>query len=112
MQVGAFVWLDLAAAAVLVLWVAVRHPEFRPKSVFGALFAFGVSQLIAQLGVLLVPPIVRLPDGDRLVLVVVVLPVLFAMVLTSLWLLRAVVDACGGPRGGHRARWSSRDARI
>lgn len=97
---------------MLVLWVAIRHPGFRPMSVIGALFAFGVSQLVAQLGLLLIPPMVRLPHGDRLVLVVVVLPVFFAMLLTSLWLLRAVADAVGGPRDGHRVRWSSRHARI
>lgn len=112
MQLGAFVWVDLVAAAVLVLWTANRHPELRPRSVFGVLFAFGVSQLLAQFGLLFIPPMVRLPYGDRLVLVVVVLPVFFAMLLSSLWLLRAVVDAVGGPRGGHRARWSSRHARI
>ena len=78
----------------------------------GALFAFGVSQLLAHLGVLLVAPTVRLPHGDRLVLVVVVLPVLFAMLLSSLWLLRAVADAFGGPHDGHRARVSSHDART
>jgi hypothetical protein len=99
--VGAFVWVDLAAAALLALWVTLRYPDARPRSVSGALLVFGMSQLVAQLGVSVMRPLVQVTEGAQLALVVVVLPVLFAIVISSFWLLRTVVDAFHGPASRH-----------
>jgi hypothetical protein len=94
--VGTFVWVDLAAAILLALWVIVRHPELGPRSFRWAAALFVLGQVVAQLGSPLVAPVVQLPHGTQLVLLLVVFPVLFGVVLSSMWLVRALAGANGG----------------
>lgn len=101
---GAFLVLDVAAAAVLALWVAVRHPTLGPRSVGRAVIAFLLGQCMPSLGLWALPGVVTLPWGKQLALLGVVLPVFFVMFLTIAWLMRACADSIGGPRGGHRIR--------
>jgi hypothetical protein len=49
----------------------------------------------------------RLPHGSQLALPVVVLPVFLVLWLTLAWLLWAIVDTVGRPRGGHPVRGKS-----
>lgn len=104
MTVGSFLWIELFAAAALALWVALRYPSLGPKSIGSALLAFLAGQCAPSIGLWLLPLIVQLPDGSHLVLLIVVLPALFVMLLTTVWLLRVCATAYGGPRGGHRVR--------
>jgi hypothetical protein len=97
-QVGTFIWVDLAAAIVLSVWVTIRHPAFGPRSLFAAAVAFLLGQLVAAVAARVVVPIVQLRHGVQLAVIVVVLPALFGMVLSSLWLMRAAVGTIGGPR--------------
>ena len=99
-----------AVAVVLALWVTIQHPGLGPRSVRWAVIVFGLGQLVARISVPLLVPIVQLPHGAQLVLLVVVFPALFAVVLSSLWLVRAVFAGIGDPRGGHPVRGSSRHA--
>jgi hypothetical protein len=96
-QVGTFIWVDLAAAVALSLWLTARHPQLGPRSLRWATIAFLLGQLLAGVAGQVVAPVVQLRDGVQLALLVVILPALFGMVLSSLWLVRAAVDAIGGP---------------
>lgn len=109
MTVEVFLVLDLAAAAVLALWVTVRYANLGPRSVRWAALGFLVGQCVPSLGLWVLPDVVGLPWGPQLALLGVVLPVFFVMFLTIAWLLRACASSIGGPRGGHRIRmpgWS------
>jgi hypothetical protein len=104
MPVGTFIWVDFAAAALLAGWLAVRSPGFGPKTLRWSSTAFIAAQVLARLALFILVPMVRLPHGVQLVLVLVVFPAFLIMLLSSLWLLRAIVAAVGGPRGGHFVR--------
>jgi hypothetical protein len=104
MTVGAFLVLDLTAAAVLALWVAVRYANLGPASVGWAVVAFLAGQCVPSLGLWVLPAVVTLRGGIQLALLGVVLPVFFAMFITIAWLMRAFANAVGGPRGGHPVR--------
>ncbi|HET7137500.1 MAG TPA: hypothetical protein VFI04_04035 [Gaiellaceae bacterium] len=109
MTVGTFLVLDLAAAAVLALWVTVRYASFGPRSIRWAALGFLVGQCAPTLGLWVLPDVVRLTWGPQLALLGVILPVFFVMFLTVAWLMRACANSIGGPRGGHRVRlpgWS------
>lgn len=108
MDVSAFVWIDLIAAAALALWIVARYPNVGPKSLGSALVAFLVGQLIPSLGLVVVQPVVRLPHGIELALLGVALPMFVVMFLTTMWLMRASMGLVGGPRGGQRIRRLSR----
>ena len=110
MEVGTFVWADLAASVLLAAWVLVRRPDLGPRSLRGVAIVFVLGQVVAQIAVALVAPVEQLRHGVQLALVVVVLPALFAMVLSSLWVVRALADAIVDPRGGHPVGGSSRHA--
>jgi hypothetical protein len=107
--VGAFLVIDLSAAAVLALWVTVRYTSLGPRSIRWAALAFLAGQCAPSLGLWVLPDVVPLPWGPQLALLVVVLPVFFVMFVTVAWLMRACANSIGGPRGGHRIRvpgWS------
>jgi len=104
MEVGTFVWFDLAAALLLAVWVMVRHSEVGPKSLRWAVLLFVLGQVVAQIGVPLVAPVEQLAHGVQLALLVVVFPALFGMVISSLWLVRAFADAIGGHAPSQSAR--------
>lgn len=97
-------WVSLLASALLALWVLVRFPDLRPKSVFTAIVVFLAAQLVPNIGLALMPAVMRLPHGPQLALIGIVLPAFFLLWLTLAWLLRAVGDGIGGPRGGHRVQ--------
>ena len=96
--------LDLAAAAVLALWVTVRYAKLGPRTIGWALVGFVAGQCMPTLGLWLLPSVVALPWGPQLALLVVVLAVFFVMFVTVAWLMRACAGSIGGPRGGHRVR--------
>jgi hypothetical protein len=103
-QVGTFIWVDLAAAVVLSLWLTARHPQVGPRSLRSAAVTFLLVQLIAAVAGRVVAPVVQLPHGVQLALLVVILPALFGMVMSSLWLVRAAANGVGGPRGRRLAQ--------
>jgi hypothetical protein len=100
----AAVWAYLVVSAVLAVWVLARFPDRRPKSIPAALGVFLVGQLVPNLGLVVLPSLLRLPNGLQLALPLVVLPAFLALWLTLGWLLWAIVGAAGGPRGGHPVR--------
>lgn len=104
MTVGAFLWLDLFAAAALAVWVLVCLPRLGPRTVGWAIVAFIAGQCAPSLGLEVLGSVVRLPHGPQLALVLVVLPVFFVMFVTIAWLMRACIGTIGGGGGGHRAR--------
>jgi hypothetical protein len=65
---------------------------------------FLAAQIVPNLGLAALPDVLLLPHGPQLALGAVVLPAFFLVWLTLGWLLLAVNDAVGGPRGGHRTR--------
>jgi hypothetical protein len=97
-------WLFIAGAGALAVWVLTRFPERRPKTLHWALLAFLAAQVVPNLGLAVLPAVLRLPYGPQVVLLAVVLPVFFALFVTVGWLVRAGIDAVGGPRGGHPVR--------
>jgi hypothetical protein len=70
---------------------------------------FLAGQLLAGIAERTVTPVVQLPHGVQLALLGVILPALFGMVLTTMWLVRAATGI-GGPRGGRPVHGSSRHA--
>jgi hypothetical protein len=98
------VWLYLAASAILAAWSMLRAPNVRPRSVRVALTCFAAGQLGPLLGLLVLPSVVRLTGGAQLALPLVVLPSFFVVWLTIGWLLWAILDGVGPPRGGHPVR--------
>jgi hypothetical protein len=110
MTAGAFLVLDLAAAAVLAVWLAATEPRLGPRSLGGALAAFLAGQCLPAVGLQALPGVLALGWGLQLALLGVVLPVFFFMFLTVAWLMRAVARTVGGPRGGHPARAARRSS--
>lgn len=104
MTVGSFLWFDVVATAALAIWVVARFPSLGPKSIRAAVLCFLVAQVVPNVGLALVPVVVRLPYGQLLVLAGITSTVLLAVFLAAVWLLRALMHAVGGPRGGHPAR--------
>lgn len=100
----AAIWVYLVVSAGLAAWLLVRFPSRRPTSVVWALVFFAAGQLVANFGLVLLPPVLRLPHGSQLALPVVVLPVFLVLWLTLAWLLWAIVDMVGRPGGGHPVR--------
>jgi hypothetical protein len=97
----ATIWVYLVVSAALSAWLLVRFPSRRPKSVVWALVAFAAGQIVANIGLVLLPAVMRLPHGSQLALPAVILPVFLVLWLTLAWLLWAIVDTVGRPRGGH-----------
>jgi hypothetical protein len=99
MSLTMLVWVCLAAAAVLATWLIVRFPDRRPTSVGNAILFFLAGQIAPNLGLFLLPFALRVGHGAPLAFAAVVLPAFFVLWLTSGWLLLAISDAVGGPRG-------------
>ena len=97
----AAIWVYLVVSAVLAAWLLLRFPSHRPRSVVWALVVFAAGQIVANFGLVLLPGVMRLPHGSQLALPAVILPVFLVLWLTLAWLLWAIVDTVGRPRGGH-----------
>ncbi len=108
MTIDSLLWVDLLAAAALAVWVGLRYPKLGPRSIGSALVGFLAGLCAPSVGLWLLPLVLELPYGSQLVLLIVVLPALFVMLLTTVWLLRACATVFGGPRGGHRVPKLSR----
>jgi hypothetical protein len=108
--VSAFLCVELVAAAVLALWVAVRYPGFGPKSLRSSLTVLVVAFTVLQLSTLVEDSLIALPHGAYVFLFGSVLPSFFVAFLAAAWLLRVLAAAFGGSGGGggHRVPARSR----
>lgn len=108
-SVGAFLLLQLTAAGLLALWVAVRFPGLGPATLRAALAATAVALLGVKLLPFAVGPLTRLPGGAYVALFGGVLPCFVAVFLTLAWLMRLAAGSLGGSGGGgHRVPLSAR----
>jgi hypothetical protein len=109
MTVGAFLLVELAAAATLALWTAVRFPQLAPGSLRATLAVLAGALLALQLLPAGVGAVVGLPAGPYLALFGAVLPCLVAAFLAVAWLMRLLAGFLGGSGGGgHRVPALSR----
>ena len=108
---GTFLCIELVAAAVLALWVAVRYPSFGPKSLRSSLAVLVACFAALQLSTLVQDSLIELPHGAYVFLFGSVLPSFFAAFLAAAWLLRVLATAFGGSGGGggHRVPAESRN---
>ena len=103
-----FLLIELVAAFMLVVWVFVRFPHFGPRSLRWTLVACLAGLAAPKFGLVLLPLVLRFPEGLYIALFAIVLPVFVVMFLAIGWLMRATAGAIGGPRGGHRIRNAAR----
>ncbi len=111
MTVDSLLWLDVVGAGLLAVWVLFRFPDLGPSSLAGSLICFLAAQVFPNLGLLLVPLVLRLPLGPILVLALLAPSVLFVLLVASAWLIRACLRL-GGPRGGHPVRGRLANTRV
>jgi hypothetical protein len=98
-----FLNIEMLAAATLALWAVVRFPTIGPKSLPGAVGSLIAALALSHVAPVAIPAVAHLPYGVHLVLLIVTLPMLFAMFLAGGWLVRALIAALGGSGGGgHR----------
>lgn len=69
-----------------------------------ALVLFLAGQVVPSLGLIALERMLLLDDGVQLGLPLVILPTFFVLWLTAGWLLWAIVDQFGEPRGGQPRR--------
>jgi hypothetical protein len=89
---------------LLAIWVYVRLPILRPRSLFGA-----VVHIVASLAVFYAAPylvgaagrFVPAPYSVALAIAAVVAPSLCYLYASWLWLFARLRDSLGRPRGGH-----------
>jgi hypothetical protein len=101
-----YLYVELVAAGALALWVLARFPHAGPRSMAGALGILIVALAGGSVAPTAIAAVVRLPYGIYAALLGCVLPVLFAMLLATGWLLRSLLAALGGSSGGpgHRSK--------
>ena len=104
MTASSAVWLYLGASAILAAWVIARFPSLRPRSLGWALLLFLAGQVVPPLGLAALDRVLLLHDGVQLGLPLVILPTFFVLWLTVGWLLWAIVEQFGEPRGGQPSR--------
>jgi hypothetical protein len=104
-----FLSVELAAAAVLALWVVVRFPRRGPQSIRGAGMLVGISLVVLQVAPIAFRLAAHLPFGVYTGLFGCVLPSFFWAFLSGAWLMRVLASAFGGSGGGgHRVPIASR----
>jgi hypothetical protein len=97
-------FLGLAAVAI---WVYVRYPRIRPRSLVVALLHVALSFIAFSLlptTLSLLLPLAE-PSSSRLfVALMLLIPELTYVLLSWVWLIARIVELLGGtPRGGHPA---------
>lgn len=103
LSVMTFLCVELVAAALLGLWVAVRFPRLGPTALRPAMAAVLVSLFVLRLAAVAVGLVHDLPFGPYLALFACVLPGFFAAFLAAAWLMRVLAAQFGGSGGGgHR----------
>ena len=101
---SAFLDLELAAAALLAGWVLVARPGVGPRSVWWAALLAIVAFALGDGTPYLVRLIAKVPFGPYIALFLCVLPMLFFMLISAAWLIRALLGLFGSGGGGHRVR--------
>jgi hypothetical protein len=79
----------MVGAALLAVWIDVRHPKLAPQSFSRRMAAAGCAFLVLQA----MPVFNGSPRAFYATLFAIVLPVLISSFLTAVWLLRALRDA-------------------
>lgn len=103
LSVSGFLCVELVAGALLALWVAVRFPSFGPKALRPAMALVLVGMLLTRAASFGIHPLLHVPNGAYLALFGCVLPSVFAVYLSTAWLMRLLVAQFGGSGGGgHR----------
>jgi hypothetical protein len=99
-SLSGFLYLELACACALAAWVILRHPAFGPRSLTAAFGLVVLALALGDVAPFALRVLVSLPCGIYLALLGCVLPVFFAMCLTTGWLMRALLDTAQGSSGG------------
>jgi len=98
-------------SGLVAFWLYVRFPKRRPGTLTRALLfvalAFGLFALLPMVGHFLLPVF-----GGVAFVLCVALPGLCFVFLSWIWLLAAIVDGVGTPKGGHRIRLPKRAAAV
>jgi hypothetical protein len=98
-----FLDIEMLAAATLALWAVVRFPAAGPRSLVGSVASMIAALALSHVAPAAIPVVTQLPFGLHLVLLLVTLPMLFALFLSGGWFVRALIAARGGSGGGgHR----------
>lgn len=104
---GVFQTASFVGVGLVAFWLYVRFPKRRPATVTRALIrvavSFGLFSLLPLAGHVLLPVL-----GGVAFVLCVALPGLCFVFLSWIWLLAAIVDGVGTPRGGHRVRLPKR----
>ena len=79
----------VVGAALLALWIDVRHPKLAPESFSRRLVAAGCAFLLLEA----MPMFSGSPSAMCATLFAIVLPVFISSFLTAVWLLRSLRDA-------------------
>jgi hypothetical protein len=101
----------LVGLGLVALWVDVRLPSRRPKSISRA---FG--HLVLSFAVLVAMPalmqaflaVSHTRTAGLVFVVTALMPATCYLLLSWIWLLGTIVRMTGGPRGGHRVRAGAR----
>jgi hypothetical protein len=98
LSVGAFLLVELAAAAALALWTAVRFPRLGPTSLRTAIGLAAIATGLVDALPYAVRLVAPLPEGAYASLFGCVLPVVFASFLVAAWLFRILAGNLPGSR--------------
>jgi hypothetical protein len=96
-----------AGAFLLAIWVYLRLPVLRPRSLGGAVAHVAASFAVLHAAPYLLGGVGKLapaPYSLALAIAVVVAPSLCYLCTSWLWLFAWLRDGLGRPRGGHPAR--------
>ena len=108
---GVFQSASFLGVGLIAFWLYVRFPKRRPATLTRALLrvaaSFGLFSLLPFVGHFLLPVF-----GGVAFVLCVALPGLCFVFLSWIWLLAALVDNVGTPRGGHRIRLPKRAAPV
>lgn len=95
-----YLYIEVAASALIAGWVVVRFPGRGPTRVSSALAVLLVALLVGAGGPAAIPLTMRLPHGLYVTLLGLILPVFFVMTLAIAWLVRSIALLVGGSGGG------------